>query len=707
GKRDAENAYYGDKAYYTTCDLEEPHFYISAKRAKIVPQKIAVTGPANLVIADVPTPLFLPFGIFPIQRGQTSGIIIPQYGYSFTQGYFLRDGGYYFAINDYVDLALTGDIYSNGSWRLETASSYALRYKFRGNVSLEYSLNKYGLDFAPDYSENTGFFIRWNHSQDAKARPNSVFGANVSFGSTNYLQNNAYNQTYLNNAYNSSVSYTKSFSGTPFSLNAALRHSQNTSTGLMDLTLPEVSVNMSRIYPFKKIISNPKNALNQLGINYNLNTKNYIRIQDSLLFSPDTPEKFQNGFSQQINTSAPFKLLKHFTLTPSFSFTENWYFQTIRKSYNPDTLITSIEDPVTGEIFNDTTIQYVQTDTIPGFKAAHFYNLSASLSTKIYGFMYFKRGKIKGFRHMVTPSLAFSYKPDYASPSFGYYGTYQAAPGGEQLTYSIFEGGIYSGPTAGRSGTLSLSIGNNLEMKVFSKKDTVSNEKRIKLIESFSVNSAYNFALDSMNFSIIGLNGYTTLFDKFRINLSASYDPYIIDSAGRRQNQFEWDVNNRLGRFTGGNLSFSTSFRAPRKTNPSLATESGTEAERFMVWDNPQYYIDFNIPWQFNINYNLQVTNISINGGDSLITTQTFNLSGDMNFTPNWKIALSTGYDFELLKFTYTSIDIYRDLHCWEMGFKWIPFGARRSYMFNINVKASVLQDLKLTRKRDWNEYSF
>lgn len=706
GKKNENNEYYGDRVYYTTCELDHPHYYIIADKAKIVPKKIAVTGPANLVIADVPTPLFLPFGLFPIQTGRSSGLIIPSYGYSFTQGYFLRDGGYYFAINDYMDLALTGDIYSQGSWRLDASSSYAKRYKFRGNMNVEYALNKYGLDFAPDYSENTGFFIRWNHSQDPKARPNSVFGANVSFGSTNYLQNNSYNENYLTNSYNSSVSYTQTFGNSPFSLNAALRQSQNTATGLMNLTLPDVTVNMTRIYPFKNLAKSPKSALNQFGISYSMAAKNYLSVQDSLLFEPETLDKFQNGFSHQFSFSAPFKLLKYFTLTPALNYTDNMYFQSIRKTYDPDTVITEIVDPVTGEIITDTLINYVRTDTIRGFENASYFNLSASLSTKLYGYLYFK-GKLKGFRHTLTPSLSFNYKPDYADPSYGYYGTYQSAPGGEVLQYSIFEGGIFSGPSAGKSGTLNLNLGNNLEMKVYSKKDTVTHEKRLKLIESFSVNSGYNYAVDSLNFSYIGLSGYTTLFNKFRLNVSSSYDPYVLDTAGRRINKFEWDVNNRLGRLTGGNFSVGTSFRSARKENPSLETESGTEGERNMVWDNPQYYIDFEVPWQFNISYNLNFTNLPVNGRDSLTTTQTLNLGGDINFTPNWKLGVSTGYDFELLQFTYTAIDIYRNLHCWEMSFHWIPFGARRSYFFTINVKASVLQDLKLNRKRDWNEYNF
>ena len=703
-KKTNDNQYYGKTGYYTTCDLDHPHFYIQTEKAKVVPDKIAVTGPANLVIADVPTPLFLPFGIFPIKKGQTSGILIPQYGNDFSRGYFLRSGGYYFALSKYFDLALTGDIYSRGSWGLHTASSYVKRYRFRGTLDLDYSVNKYGLSFDPAYSQNKGFLLTWNHSQDAKAHPGSNFSANVRLGTSDYLSNNSYSSSYLTNQLSSSVSYSRAFTGTPFSLSAALRHDQNIQTHVVDLTLPEATLSMSRIYPLKKLVDDDQNPLSQFGINYTMSTRNYVSTTDSLLFQNSTLDKFQNGFSHVIATSAPVKLFKYFTLTPSFNYTENWFFQTIRKEYDPDTLITSSID-TSGETIYDTTVTLVRVDTIPGFKAARYYNMSIGLSTKLYGLLQF-HGKIKAIRHVLTPTLSFNYTPDFSDPKWGYYGTYYPGNNLENVKYSIFEGGIYGSPPSGKVGSIGLSLGNNLEMKVYSKKDSIKHEKKIKLIESFSVSGSYNLAVDSLNLSDISFSGYTTLFDKVKLNVSGSFDPYVLDSSGVNINQFEWDVNHRLGRFNGGNVSLSTSFQSKRKENPGLQTNKGTEEEREMVWSDPNAYIDFNVPWSFNVSYNLRVSNIpTIGGRDSISTTQTTNFGGDVNITPNWKVQMTTGYDFQLKEFTYTSINIYRDLHCWEMSFQWIPFGLRKSYLFNLNVKSSVLQDLKLTRKRDWTEY--
>lgn len=705
-KKLSDNSYFGKELHYTTCDLKDPHFYITANRARVVPDKIAVTGPANLVIADVPTPLYLPFGIFPIKRGQTSGIIIPQYGNHITRGFFLSNGGYYFAVNDYMDLALTGDIYSRGSYRLNAHTNYAMRYKYAGGLNLEYSVIKDGLSFTPSYSATKGFFVTWNHRQDAKARPGSQFSANVSAGTSDYLAENAYNSSYLTNTLNSSVSYSKSFTGTPFSLTASLRHDQNTSTKIVNLTLPDVNLAMNRIYPLKKAIDNNDNPLKQLGISYGMSAKNYISSPDSTLFDESSLGRFTNGFSHTFSSSLPVKIFQYITLTPSFNYSENWFFQTIRKQYSPYTVVVPVDSA--GETVYHLDTVDIRIDTIKGFEAARQYTLSAGMSTKLYALAQFNGTKIKAIREVLTPSLSFSYHPDFGDiTKYGYYKEYYPGNNQELVKYSIFEGGIYSGPPSGKSGTVSFSLGNNLEMKVYSKKDSVSHEKKIKLIESLNFGTSYNLAADSLNLGDLTFSGYTTLFEKVRLNVSGGFDPYILDdSTGRNVDQFEWDVNHRLGRFNSSNISASTSFKSARKENANLETDAGTEAEREMVWANPDYYIDFEIPWAFNTAYNLRIINIpDINGNDSLSTTQTLTFGGNINITPNWKINVTSGYDFELRDFTYTSIDLYRDLHCWEMSFHWIPFGSRQSYLFNINVKASVLQDLKLTRKKDWSEY--
>ncbi len=704
-KKTDDESYFGKELHYTTCDLDHPHFYIVADKAKVVPRKIAVTGPAHLVIADVPTPLFLPFGIFPIKRGQTSGILIPQYGNSLTQGFFLRGGGYYFALSDYYDLSLTGDIYSRGSWGLHGSSRYNVRYKYNGSFSLDYTKNKYGFDFSPDYSENTGFFVRWSHNQAASARPNSKFGASVNVGTTDYLSNNAYNSSYLTNQLNSSISYSRIFPGTPFTLTSSLRHSQNTSTHIVDLTLPDVALTMNRIYPFKSLTDNRNSFLYQLGVTYSMNAQNSISSPDSTLFDNASFDKFRNGLQHRVSASAPVKILKYVTFSPNFNYTENWYFETYRKNFDPDTLIDTTLS-ATGEEIIDTTITYVNIDTVNAFRAARYFNMGASLNTKLY-FMATFNGKLKAIRHVMTPTLSFNYSPDFGDPKYNYFGDYYASPDATGPTsYSIFDGTIYGGPTKGEVGSIGFNLGNILEMKVYSKKDSVTHEKKIKIFESFNLGASYNLAADSLNLSDLNFSGYTTLFEKLRLNFSGSFDPYIIDTLGRNLNQFEWNVNHRPGRFNGGYVSMSTSFASKRTENPGYSTLAGTEAEREMVWSNPENYIDFEVPWSFDISYNLRITNTpTVDGKDSLFTTQSATFSGDVNLTPKWKIQLTSGYDFQLKDFTYTSVDIYRDLHCWEMGFKWIPFGSRQSYIFNINVKASVLQDLKLTRKKDWSEY--
>ncbi|MEZ5014684.1 MAG: putative LPS assembly protein LptD [Chitinophagales bacterium] len=565
-KKLEDDSYYGKRLTYTTCDLEHPHFYIEAQRAKVIPQKIAVTGPANLVVADVPTPLFLPFGIFPIKRGQTSGIIIPQYGNHFSQGFFLREGGYYFALGDHYDLSLTGDIYSRGSYGFHGQSKYNYRYKFNGSLGLDYSVNKYGLSFDPAYSENKGIYFAWTHHQDAKARPNGSFSANVRIGSNDFLSNNSYNASYLTNQLNSSISYQVAFPNSPFALTTSLRHSQNLSDNIVSLTLPEAALTMNRLYPFKSLPSNRNSFLYQLGVSYSANLQNSVSAPDSVIFQPGGLDNFDNGMQHRINASAPVKILKYFTLSPTVNYTENWYLETIRRHYAPDTIVDTLTS-VTGEDSLVTHIDYVREDTVNGFRAARYYSVGASMNTKVYSLIQFN-GKLKAIRHVMTPTVSFNYTPDFSESKYGYYGSYYAAPDAAQPTeYSIFQNGVYGGPPSGRVGSIGFNVGNTLEAKVYSKKDTVKHEKKIRILENLSFGTAYNLAADSLNLSDIGFSGYTTLFKNLRFNFSGSFDPYILDSTGRNLDQFEWNINHRVGRFNGGFVSVSSDFRSKRSSN--------------------------------------------------------------------------------------------------------------------------------------------
>jgi hypothetical protein len=373
----------------------------------------------------------------------------------------------------------------------------------------------------------------------------------------------------------------------------------------------------------------------------------------------------------------PFNLFKHFTFSPALNYTETWALQTIAQAWNPET-------------------QLVEYDTIQGFRSAREYSLGMGTQTRLYGMLNFKRGRIKAIRHVVNPSIGFSYRPDFSLPRYGIYENVQIDSIGNSRQYSIFQGTNFSGPAAGEFGGINFSVGNNLEMKVLSRKDTLEEIKKVRLIDAFTISTGYNMAVDSLRLSPLSMNGRTTLFEKLNLNFSSSFDPYIIDSAGRRLNQYEWKVNKRPARLTTANLGVSGSFRSG---SASPGNEVGSTG---MLND----YVDFSIPWNVSFGYSLFIRNIQTAGAtDSLTTTQTLQLSADLNLTSKWKIRASTSYDFVNKEFPSAFIDVYRDLHCWELRMQWIPFGIRQSYSIEIRVKSSVLQDLKLRKAQDWYDY--
>jgi LptD protein len=635
-----------------------------------------VTGPAWLVIEDVPTPLMVPFGYFPTRKGRASGILFPSYGESGRLGFFFKDGGYYFGIGDVVDFALTGDIYTLGSWAAKFNSNYALRYRFNGNVSINYSEIKTSEKELPDYNLFKDFFIRWNHRQDAKARPGSSFSANVNAGSSGYYQNNISSAgNYLTNTFQSSIAWSKNWSGKPYSFSASLTHSQNTLTRDISLSLPNTNFSVNRIYPFKR-----KSALGgekwfeKIGVSYQNNFQNNILTKDTLLFKED--DQFRYGMSHSIPISTSAKVLKYFTLSPSISYNERWYPETIRKTYDSDA-------------------GTVLTDTVKGFRAARDFQMSASMNTRLYGMVQFKRGKIAAIRHVVSPTVSFGYRPDFSSGSFNNYKTYTDA-NGESVSYSIFQNGIFGGPPSGKYGAIGFAIDNNLEMKVRQQTDSTTNLKKIKIFESLSANINYNLASDSLNWSNLNINGRTTLFEKVNLSFSGSFDPYISDSLGRKINQFEWDVNKRLGRLTNANASVNFSLVGGNKKERT--SSKGTDAQLQEINRNIQDYVDYSIPFNLSVGYSL---NYSKSGLQESQLNQTLNMNGDVSVTPKWKMTFNTGWDFIENDLSYTSLGIFRDLHCWEMRFNWVPFGFQQNYFFQINVKSSILQDLKLTKKND------
>ncbi len=664
-KKMEDDILYFKKGDYTTCDAEKPHYSIRSNKIKVIPGKKIITGPAYLTFFNIPTPLIFPFGYFPNNTNQSSGIIIPSYGESQELGFFLKNGGYYLPINKKADITFKGDIYSKGSWNVKSLLNYNKRYKYNGSLNLSFANMTNSEKGFPNYNLKRDFFIRWKHNQDAKTNPNLQISANVNAGTSTFHRNNLSNTNdYLSNTFQSNISLRKKWANSPFSLSSNIRHSQNTQSKIINLSLPEISLNMNRIFPFKNKISKDR-WYEKVGLRYSMNAKNDISIVDSLLFTNNALSKFRNGIKHSIPINTSLKVFNYLTINPSLNFTERWYFSQINKNWDGNNIIT---------------------DTIRTFTRAHEYNLSSSLSTKIYGLVQFKKGKIKAIRHVLTPNISFSYKPDFSNEKFNYYKQVQINNDGDKILYSIMENGIYGSPSRGETGNINLNINNVFEMKVNSKNDTSQSEKKIKILESLNVSTSYNLLKDSLNLSNINLNARTRILKVLDINFSSTYDPYVTNkSKNNNLNILEINKNNRLARLKNLNTSVGLNIN-----DKSFNKKNSDETRSFIE-----------IPWDLRLNYNLTY-NKGYNSAEFADTIQSLNFSGNIKISDKWKLGFRSGYDFDSKDLTYTSIDIYRDLHCWELMFNYIPFGFQRSYTLTIQVKAPSLRDLKYERKRDW-----
>ena len=673
---------------FTTCDLPDPHFYFNLSKAIVIPDDKIISGPANLVVEDVPTPIGIPFGFFPNKKGGTSGIIIPEFGDEENRGFFLRNGGYYWAINDYVDLTVLGDIYSKGSWGAGMIMNYKLRYKFNGSLSFKYNRNLFGYRGLSNFSASNQYELRWKFTQDSKANPNSTFSADVNMSSTDYDKYNSYNvNNYMTSTKQSSVSYSYVFPNTPLSMSVALKHSQNSNTGSIDLTLPEFAFNMSRIYPFKRKKAVGKSRFyEKISIAYTMNATNKIRTNDADFFNIPY-DSITNGIIHRIPINASFKLFKYTTLTPSFNYNERWYFKRFSKQWNDSENL-------------------LETDYASTFARVWDYNASLSWSTTIYGMFNFRKGKVKALRHVFSPNVSFSYVPDFGKEKYKYYGSYSRVmynnSTGQYDTvsnmYSMFEGLPYGTPNKGGSGTVNITLGNNLEMKRRNLKDTTKDNMKIKLLESFNISTNYNIFADSLRWAPISITARTRI-KVVDISFNTTLDPYAIAQneygTYQRINKALVKTNGHLVRMTIGYLTVGFSLNSKAR-DKKIAEQQ--ESLYDIIYGYPNSYVDFNVPWNLRVSYTFRYTKPY----DEMKITQTLNVSGELNITKKWKISVATGYDFEAKKMSPTTIDIYRDLHCWEMSLHVVPFGQHKSYAFQINVKASMLQDLKLNKRRSW-----
>jgi hypothetical protein len=710
-KKENDSVYFLKNAKYTTAEnLDDPEYYIRLLKAKIVPGKKIVTGAAGLYIYDIPTPVWLPFSFFPQSEKQTSGILIPSFGEQNDRGYFLQNGGYYLAINDYVDLAILGDYYTNGSYGLRTESTYAKRYKFRGNFGFRYENLINSERGFPDYSKSTIYNIRWSHSQDGKSNPNSRFSASVNLGSSKYYRNSV-NQinsgAFLNNTLSSSVSYSKTFQTVPeANISLTATHSQNTNTQEINMTLPTFQGSLGRIYPFASKTGSKKGIIQNINLQYSVRGENRINTSDSIFFKKEMFNDALAGFQHSIPLSTNFKLFKYFSLSASSSFNEVWTFNTIKKSF-------------------DATTQKTITEDVKGFDAFRTYNFSTSLGTTIYGMFNFEKEgtdrKIKAIRHIIRPSISYNINPAFDK----YYDSFEVVSADgvtkSEVEYTRFEQGIFGSPGNAFSSAMGISVSNNIEAKVRDKDTTATEAKKIILLNNLNFSTSYNFAGDSLQWSPVRMSGGTQIFDnKMSINFGATLDPYALDNNNNRIDKYNIENGGSLFRLTSANLTTSWSLSSKKggdkeknKKGIEENLRSGGRADDLFgvsedfaneqmnpddeeEEEQPSEFYHSNIPWNLRIAYALNYSN---NRRENEISSHSLMFSGDIKLSEKWSIGASSGYDLKNAGFTYTQLRFERDLMSWRMNFSWVPFSDRSSWNFFIGIKSSILKDLKYEKR--------
>ncbi len=718
-KRENDSVIYMKNVKFTTSEnIEDPEYYFYARRIKFVPKKKIVTGLVNMFIADVPTPLGLPFGYFPLTEDRTSGFIIPNPGEERARGYFLQNGGYYFALSDYVDLTLLGDYYTNGSYTFAVESAYALRYKYRGNLRFRFENNLQSERGFPDFSRATTYNIQWSHSQDAKANPNSRFSASVNFGSSDFFQqstNQLNTGNFLNNQISSSISYAKTFQGDPqVNVNVAATHNSNTNTGIVNLSLPNVNASVSRVFPFAPKVGVKKGIIQNINTQYNFRGENRIETVDSLFFKPEMFEGARMGMQHAIPISTNFKIFKYLSATAGTNFQENWVFETIEQSFDP----TANEGA--GEIVRD---------TITGFDTYRTYNFSTSIGTTIYGTFNFKKGKkIQAIRHTMRPSVSYSINPAFNE----FYDSYVVTDNpntidineAEVVEYSRFEGGFFGAPSNVFSSSIGFSLSNNLEMKVADKDTTATEAKKITLLNNLNFSTAYNVAGDSLKLSPLSVTGNIPIIqNKLDINFNAQLDPYALDNNNRKIDVWNIDNGGSLFRLTRASANFGYSFSS-KDFEKGKVNEDPFENQNFRNEGRPddlfggntdfsegQSFIrdddgsdediknyNYKVPWSLRLAYNVNYSNST---RQNEISSHSIQFSGDIELAPRWTVGASSGYDIKNPGFTFTNLRFQRDLESWTMSFNWIPFSERTSWNFFIGIKSSVLSDIKYDKRRE------
>lgn len=721
-KKMDNDEFYMENGKYTTCsDHEHPHFYLQMTKAKVKPNKNIVTGPAYMVLADVPLPLAVPFGYFPFSKKYSSGIIMPTFGEDYNKGFFLREGGYYFAINDNIDLALTGEIYTKGSWGLAAQSNYVKRYRFSGSFNASYITTITGDKGSADYTKQNNFRITWTHSQDTKANPNMTLSASVNFTTSGYTRNDQtsyYSSDFTENTKSSTVNMTYKFPNSKWSLSTTANVSQRSSDSTLTVSFPNITITMSQTAPFKrKRAVGSEKWYEKIKLSYSGQFQNSLTASQDEFFKKSLIKDWRNGMRHSIPISATFNVFDYINVTPNVTITDRMYTSKITRQW----------DPMASAEVRDTTY---------GFYNIFNFSASVSLDTKVYGF--FKPWKIFGdkvqmIRHVLTPTVSFTGAPDFSSPFWGYYGTYAYSnPNTGLITnnkYSYFSHGLFGSVSQGKTGSVSLSLSNNVEMKVKSDKDSTG-VKKVSLIENFTVSQSYNFAADSMRWSNINTSLSLRLIKNFNLNLSATWDVYTyqLNSSGSpvRVNRTRLQAGKGLAKLSSTGTSFSytlnnDTFKKKSKDDKNKKDEKkpSDDLNRYSTADNssgnkseedenssyklnPDGYVQWDCPWSLTVNY-------SVNYGygdfdyDKLDYkgrwTQNLSFSGNIKPTKNWAFNFSASYNFDTKKISYMNCSISRDLHCFTMSASFVPLGTYKSYSFHIAVKSSLLSDLKYDKR--------
>ena len=738
GKRDSSGTMYVKKAFYSTCDAEHPHFYLNMTRAKMRPGKDVVFGPTYLVVCDVPLPLAIPYGFFPFKDKYSSGFIMPSYGDETTRGFYLREGGYYFAFNDYVDAKILADIYTKGSWSLSGQSTYKKRYRYSGNLYLSYQYTQNGEKNMPDYSVSKSFKVTWTHRQDPKANPTQSFTASVNFSTSSYERNNLvsmYNpESYTQSVRTSSISYSKSFPNIGLTLSSTFNLSQQVRDSSLAVTLPNLTIQLNRFYPFKrKKMTGKERWYEKIGVSYSGTLTNSINTKENLLFKSSLIKDWRNGMRHQIPINATFPIFKYINITPNFTFIDRMYSKKVMQSWDEDK-------------------RTVKRDTVNGFYNVYNFTMSLTANTKLYGYYtpmpWFGGKKIKAIRHMLSPSVSFNYAPDFSKPMWGFYDTYVRTDKDgnvSTVTYSPFSGGAYGTAPNGMSGSVQLDISNNLEMKVRSSRDSTG-EKKISLIDELGMSMSYNMAAKTKPWSDLSMHLRLKLTKTYTFSMNAVFATYAyeFDKNGNVYvgNHTEWGKG-RFGRFQGmsqnihytfNNQTFRKLLGMKDKVSKRFASSSAddddedgyddedvdpmmqnvdpdrkkgreAETENASTEIDEDGYLKFQMPWSLTVSYGVSMrenTAAPINPKRMRYPykfTHTLNFSGNVGIAKGWNINFSSGYDFNYKRLSMTTLSLARDLHCFSMSCSMVVY-PYTSFNFLFACKAGTLTDALRWKKQ-------